>query len=336
MVYPKFEGLEAVEFKTGFGDEIMPDIVSGSIKEMRFNGSFMLLTNDNEIITYSGTGYRTRRSYGIDPGITTLENSNLSSNGFVAVNGNHILYKALDKDGNVELSKEGNPRYFSGEMDFGDNIAQVVVGDLGNLYAFDAEGRGMELTNRYRFSWEYEPRHDDVVIFGDGLLHYSTAYDYFGYYFIGMSVKRLSGSRMINDNGEFYRVSGGGQISDKKPVDYLAEYSFKEIYHDNASTDFDSGMYTGITFDDKMVTFNDNRREVCFVSDIPEGELLEIWPNWERVVVKTDKGVFVREYKGDEGFKPLDVLNNTGEDVVWVSNNYVLLGNGFVYSIKNF
>lgn len=330
VVYPKFEGLEAVEFKTGFGDEIMPDIVSGSIKEMRFDGTFLFLTNDNEIVTYGSTGYRTRQSYGIDPGITTLDNSNFSSNGFVAVNGNHILFKALDKDGHVELSKEGNPRNFSGEMDFGDNIAQVVVGSLGNLYVLDAEGRGMELKNRYQQSWEYEPRDDDVVIFGDGLLHYATDYDYFGYYFIGMSVKKLSGSKFINEEGKLYRISGGGQISDKNPIDYLAEYTFKDFYQGSES------VFTGITENDTMVVIDDGHHKVLFETEIPDGTLQNVWFAYNKVYVKTDKGMFICDVETDTAFKPFETLNNTGEDVVWISNKYVLLGNGFVYSIKNF
>ncbi|MDE6728122.1 MAG: sigma-70 family RNA polymerase sigma factor [Oscillospiraceae bacterium] len=329
VVYPKFEGLEAVEFKTGFGDEIMPDIISGSIKEMRFEGTFLFLTKDNEIITYSREGYRTRHSYGIDPGITTLDNSNLSSNGLVAVNGNHILYKVLDKDGNIALSKEGNPQYFSGEMDFGDNIAQVVVGDLANLYALDAEGRGMELRKRFSFSREYEPDDDDVVVLGDGLLYYDTYCDW-GFYFVDMSVKKLIGDRFINDEGKMYRISGSGQISDKKPIDYLAEYTFKDFYAGSET------VITGITENDTMVVIDDGHRKVLFECEMPEGTILNIWHNYNKMIVKTDKGVFVREYEGDEGFKPLDVLNNTGEDVVWVSNKYVLLGNGFVYEIKNF
>lgn len=329
IVYPKFEGLEAVEFKTGFGDEIMPDIISGSIKEMRFGGTFLFLTKDNEIITYSREGYRTRHSYGIDPGITTLDNSNLSSNGLVVVNGNHILYKVLDKDGNVELSEEGNPQYFSGDMDFGDNIAQVVVGDLANLYALDAEGRGMELKKRFSFSREYEPGDDDASILGNGLLYYNTYRDW-GSYFVGMSVKKLVGSRFINDEGKLYRISGAGQISDKKPIDYLVEYTFKDFYAGSET------VFTGITENDTMVVIDDGHHKVLFESEMPEGTLLNIWHNYNKMIVKTDKGVFVREYEGSEGFKPLDVLNNTGEDVVWVSNKYVLLGNGFVYEIKNF
>lgn len=329
VVYPKFEGLEAVEFKTGFGDEIMPDIISGSIKEMRFEGTFLFMTKDNEIITYSREGYRTRHSYGIDPGITTLDNSNLSSNGLVVVNGNHILYKVLDEDGNVKLSKEGNPQYFSGDIDFGDKIAQVVVGDLANLYALDAEGRGMELRKKFSFSREYEPDDNDVVVLGDGLLYYDTYCDW-GFYFVDMSVKKLIGDRFINDEGKMYRISGSGQISDKKPIDYLAEYTFKDFYAGRET------VITGITENDTMVVIDDGHHKVLFESEMPEGTILNIWHNYNKMIVKTDKGVFVREYEGDEGFKPLDVLNNTGEDVVWVGNKYALLGNGFVYEIKNF
>ena len=296
---------------------------------MRFDGTFLFLTNDNEIITYSREGYRTRHSYGIDPDITTLDNSNLSGNGLVVVNGNHILYKVLDKDGNVELSKDGNPQYFSGDMDFGDNIAQVVVGDLANLYALDAEGRGMELRKRFSFSREYEPGDDDASILGDGLLYYDTYRDW-GFYFVGMSVKKLVGSRFINDEGKMYRISGAGQISDKKPIDYLAEYTFKDFYAGSET------VITGITENDTMVVIDDGHHNVLFESEMPEGTILDIWHNYNKMIVKTDKGVFVREYEGDEGFKPLDVLNNTGEEVVWVSNKYVLLGNGFVYKINNF
>lgn len=328
--YPKFEGLEAYKFISRIKGENQPDTVSGNIKEMRNgNRAFILLTNDNEIVMFRADAYEVKVSYGIDPNITTLENTYYdehNSDGFLAINGNYIMYKAVGNDGEIRLSKEGNPRSFSGYMDFGDRITKVVMADLWHFYALDAEGLSVKLSHRF---WDHSesPIYRDCVSVIDGDYVYYSGDDEWGFYVGGVKVKEFAGDYCLTDEGKMFNHD------DRKPLDFLDEYTFKDIYYDNYTR---GSVITGVTEDDKLVTFDASGQKVLFTGESPDGNLQDIWQNSGRVIVKTDKGVFVHEFENDTGFRPVETLNNTGEEVLYIVGKYVLLGNGFVYEIKNF
>lgn len=330
LVYPKFEGLEARKFISRIKGENQPDTVSGNIKEMRLgDGAFILMTNDNEIVMFRADAYEVKVSYGIDPNITTLENLSydyLNGNGILAVNGNYIMYKAVVNDGEIKLSKEGNPRTFSGYMDFGDRITDVRISKSFHFYALDAEGLSLKLHHKYWDHSESEIYRNCVSLMDGDYVYYSTSNDW-GFDVGNVKVKEFAGDYCLTDEGKMFNHD------DRKPLESLAEYTFKDIYYDNIN---DNNIITGITEDNKLVTFDASRQTVLFTGELPDGTLQNIWQNSNRVIVKTDKGVYRAVYETDDALKPFDVLNNTGEDVVWVSGKYVLLGNGFVYEVKNF
>lgn len=328
VVYPKFEGLEARKFINRINGENQPDTVSGNIKDMRLgNRAFILLTNDNEVVMYRADAYEVKVSYGIDPNITSLENTyydDHNGDGFLAIKGNYITYKAVGNDGEIKLSKEGNPRSFSGYMDFGDRITEVAIGNRWNFYALDAEGLSVKLSHRF---WDYSEseigRNDESIMDGD-YVYYYTGNDW-GFYVGNVKVKEFAGYYCLTDEGKMHNHD------DRKPLESLAEYTFKDIFYDNNAN---NGIITGITEDDKLITFDASRQTVLFTGELPEGTIQNIWQNSSRVIVKTDKGVYKAEYETDDALKPFDVLNNTSEEVVYIVGKYVLLGNGFVYEIK--
>lgn len=326
VVYPKFDGLEAWKFTNRINGENQPDTVSGNIKEMRLGDrAFILLTNDNEIVMYRADAYEIKVSYGIDPNITTLENLSydyLNGDGILAVNGNYIMYKAVGNDGEIKLSKEGNPRTFSGYLDFGDRITEVRIGSRYHFYALDAEGLSLKLKHKFWDHSETEIYRNCVSLIDGDYVYYSTSNDW-GFDVGQVKIKKLVGDYCITDEGKAH------DCEDRKPLDYLAEYTFKDFY-------MGSGLGTGITEDDTMVVFDNTHKNVLFTCEIPDGTLQNVWFAYNKVYVKTDKGMFVCDVENETAFKPFDTLNNTGEDVVWVSGKYALLGNGFVYEIKNF
>ena len=329
VVYPEFEGLEPYKFISRIKGVNQPDTVSGNIKEMRHGDrAFILLTNDNEVVMFRGDGYKTKVSYGIDPNITTLENTSydyLNGEGFLAVNGNYITYKALDSDGNIYPSKQGNPRSFSGNMDFGDRITKVVVSKSWKFYGLDAEGLGVKLSHKFWKHSESEiSRFDKSMMDGDYVYYYSYEDREWGFDVGGVKVKEFAGDYCLTDEGKMFNHN------DKEPLDFLNEYTFKDIYYNSYS---DNGIITGLTEDGKLVVFDAVNKKVKFSGELPDGELKDIWQNSDRVIVKTDKGVFVHEFENDAGFSPIKALNGIDEEVIYISGKYVLLGNGFMYTI---
>lgn len=329
VVYPKFEGLEPYKFISRIKGVNQPDTVSGNIKEMRRGDrAFILLTNDSEVVMFRADAYEVKVSYGIDPNITTLENTYYASHnedGFLAVNGNYITYKAVGNDGEIRLSKQGNPRSFSGNMNFGDRIAKVVMGDRWRFYALDAEGLSIKLSHRF---WDHSesPIYRDCVSVMDGdYVYYSTGRDW-GIEVGGVKVKEFAGDYCLTDEGKMF------DHDDRKPLDFLSEYTFKDIYYDNYTN---NGIITGLTEDGKLVVFDAANKKVKFSGELPDGDLKDIWQDSDKVVVKTDKGVFVNEYENDVGLRPIKALNGIDEEVVFISGKYVLLSNGFVYAIKD-
>ena len=327
VVYPKFEGLEPYKFISRIKGVNQPDTVSGNIKEMRRgNRAFILLTNDNEIVMFRADANEVKVSYGIDPNVTTLENTyydDHNGDGFLAVNGNYIMYKAVGNDGEIRLSKEGNPRSFSGNMDFGDRITKVVMGDRWNFYALDAEGLSVKLRHKF---WDHSEsaigRFDESIMDGDYVYYYADKE--WGFDVGGVKVKEFAGDYCLTDEGKMFNHD------DRKPLDFLSEYTFKDIYYDNYTQ---NGIITGLTEDDKLVVFDAVNKKVKFSGELPDGDLKDIWQTSDRVIVKTDKGVFVHEFENDTGFRPIKALNGIDEEVIYVSGKYVLLGNGFLYTI---
>lgn len=327
VVYPKIKGLEPYKFISRIDGVNQPDTVSGNIKEMRCGDrAFILMTNDNEIVMFRADAHEVKVSYGIDPNITTLENTSydyLNGDGLLAVNGNYIMYKAVGNDGEINLSKQGNPRSFSGNMDFGDRITKVVVGDRYNFYALDAEGLCVKMKHIF---WDHseKPIYNDCVSVIDGDYVYYYADREWGFDVGGVKVKEFAGDYCLTDEGKMFNHD------DRKPLDFLSEYTFKDIYYDNYSR---NGIISGLTEDGKLVVFDAVNKEVKFSGELPDGELKDIWQNSDRVIVKTDKGVFVSEYKNNAGFRAIEALNGIDEEVVYINGKYVLLGNGFVYTI---
>ena len=327
VVYPEFEGLEPYKFISRIKGVNQPDTVSGNIKEMRCGDrAFILLTNDNEIVMFRADAYEVKVSYGIDPNVTTLDNTyydDHNGDGLLAINGNYITYKAVGNDGEIRLSKEGNPRSFSGYMDFGDRITKVVMGDSWNFYALDAEGLSVKLRHKF---WNHSesPIYRDCVSVMDGdYVYYSTNNDW-GFDVGGVKVKEFAGDYCLTDEGKMFNHD------DRKPLDFLSEYTFKDIYYDNYTQ---NGIITGLTEDGKLVVFDAVNKQVKFSGELPDGELKDIWQNSDRVIVKTDKGVFIHAFENDAGFSPIKALNGIDEEVVYISGKYVLLGNGFMYTV---
>lgn len=327
VVYPEFEGLKPYKFISRIKGVNQPDTVSGNIKEMRCgNRAFILLTNDNEIVMFRADAYEVKVSYGIDPNVTTLDNTyydDHNGDGFLAVNGNYITYKAVGNDGEIRLSKEGAPRSFSGNMDFGDRITKVVMGDRWNFYALDAEGLSVKLKHKY---WNHSESaiggSDKSMMDGDYVYYYADRE--WGFDVGGVKVKEFAGDYCLTDEGKMF------DHDDRKPLDFLSEYTFKDIYYDNYTQ---NGIITGLTEDGKLVVFDAVNKKVKFSGEIPDGDLKDIWQNSDRVIVKTDKGVFVHEFENDTGFRPIKALNGIDEEVIYMSGKYVLLGNGFMYTI---
>lgn len=329
VVYPEFKGLKPYKFISRIKGVNQPDTVSGNIKEMRRgNGAFILLTNDNEVVVFRADAYEVKVSYGIDPNVTTLDNTyydDHNGDGFLAVNGDYITYKAVGNDGEIRLSKEGAPRSFSGDMDFGDRITKVVMGDGWRFYALDAEGLSVKLTHRF-WGHSESPIYRDCVSVMDGdYVYYSTGRDW-GIEVGGVKVKEFAGDYCLTDEGRMF------DHDDRKPLDFLSEYTFKDIFYDNYTN---NGIISGLSEDDKLVVFDAANKKVKFRGELPDGALKDIWQDSDRVVVKTDKGIYSVEFDGGTELKPDETLTATGEEVVSVCGRYVLLGNGYVYKVDN-
>lgn len=329
VVYPEFKGLKPYKFISRIKGVNQPDTVSGNIKEMRRgNGAFILLTNDNEVVVFRADAYEVKVSYGIDPNVTTLDNTyydDHNGDGFLAVNGDYITYKAVGNDGEIRLSKEGAPRSFSGDMDFGDRITKVVMGDGWRFYALDAEGLSVKLTHRF-WGHSESPIYRDCVSVMDGdYVYYSTGRDW-GIEVGGVKVKEFAGDYCLTDEGRMF------DHDDRKPLDFLSEYTFKDIFYDNYTN---NGIISGLSEDDKLVVFDAANKKVKFRGELPDGALKDIWQDSDRVVVKTDKGIYAAEFESDTELKPDETLTATGEEVVSVCGRYVLLGNGYVYKVDN-
>lgn len=56
----------------------------------------------------------------------------------------------------------------------------------------------------------------------------------------------------------------------------------------------------------------------------------------ERLLVKTDKGIYSVKFDGDTELTPVKSLNGIGEEVISVSGYYVLLSNGCIYTVDEF
>lgn len=343
VVYPKYEGLTPVKLERRVGDQNEPDIASGNIKEMiRSNTSgYLLLMNDGEIVYYyfDGATNPYTVSIGKDTGISTLENCYFHDDGsdfdLLLIDGKNILFKVMvKKTGEVRVSKQGNPREITEVLNFDVDVANIALTDLGEIYAFDAEGYGFAVKNTYGQHTELGPYNDAVLLTDDGSVYYLPP-ETKGRYFREMKVKRLTGGYFITDEGKVYECSGGGMISNKDPLEYLKDYSFTELYH-NGVDNYGSSAYTGVTNDDKIVTFKTSTHEILFSGDKPDGTIQDIWQNDYRTIVKTDKGVFVVDHETDTGFRPVQALNGIDAEVEYISGKYVLLNNGFVYTIDEY
>lgn len=351
--YPQFEGLTPVKLLRSTGDyrEHDPDIISGKIKDAYLykNGSYVLLTNDGEIILYSiRYGDYAPTSFGKNTGITRLDNmlfrTDNNDSSLLVVDGNNVFFKVVDSEGNVKLSTNtGSERSAQGVLFEGRNMRELRVDSiLEVIYAADENGNGFELQNRYMSGYEFTSDKGVYADTSECFFYYPDQANSFIYH--GMKVKQRAGRCFIaeDDNKLYYHRAGSSHVSEA-PINGLESVGFESVYYSRSNFMYDYTFYAGVTTDGKIIACdikenNDKNADatVAFTADKPDGEIQNIWVNSDRIVVKTDKGCYYAKYNEDSALKPLDTLNALSEDVVYLCNDVVLLSNGYLYEIKEF
>lgn len=343
---PKFKGMTAVKLirtdeKKTFRD---PDIISGTIKDAMLD-SFLFLTEDGELVVYyqDGRDYQPV-SFGRDTGISSLDNAYYKQDGnefsVLAVDGKNVFFKVTDRNGQVKLSRDtGAPREIKGVL-FGDrdDIRDIRVDAYGDIVVFDENGLGTELTNRYKRSSEWTPTKDGLwADDGEGFYYYPENAN--GFYYNGMKVKQQANRCFIADDNKIYFHRPGSSHASKTPIESLAEFNFERVYYSNSCDFLSTSLYSAVTSDGTIKVFSvrdEKDIKVIFSVPKPEGEIRNIWiVLGERLLVKTDKGIYSVEFDGGTELKPDETLTATGEEVVSVCGRYVLLGNGYVYKVDN-
>lgn len=345
--YPKFDGLTPVklirtdENKT-FRD---PDIISGTIKDALLH-DFLFLTEDGELVLYYNDGRDYQPiSFGRDTGISNLDNVYYKHDGnrfnVLAVDGKNVFYKSVNRDGGVYVYEDtGDAAEIKGVL-FADrdDIRDIRVDAYGDVVAFDGNGLGIKLTNRFRTYEEWMPSEEDILADDKGSFYYDPKYAD-GFYYNGMKVKQLVNRCFIAADNKIYFHRPGSSNASKTPVESLAEFDFERIYCPNSCDFLSELLYSAVTADGTIKVFSVRDEEdikVLFSVPKPEGDIQNIWiVLGERLLVKTDKGIYSAKFDGYTELAPVKSLNGIGEEVISVSGYYVLLSNGCIYTVDEF
>ncbi len=346
---PKLEGLKPIELlrTTGEFGENDPDIISGRIKDayMTNNGSFILLTDDGELLLYELTyGAYAPMSFGKNTGITKFDSILFKSDNvdlsLTVVDGNNVFFKSVNSEGEVNLSRDsGNERAAQGVLFDGRAMRDICVGQyLEHLYVIDENGNGFMLENRYWRSQEYTNEKGVYAEPSECFFYYPDQLNSFIYN--GMKLRQRIGSCVLAEDDKLYYHDPGHSDASETPVEELKDIDFESVFHSGSGAVLDCYYYAGVTRDGRITAFsiredNDDiaHAAVAFSDNKPDGEVKKIWVSSKRIVVKTDKGFYYADYDEDNALKPLDALNNISEDVVNLRGNTVLLSNGSLYKI---
>lgn len=348
---PRLEGLKPIELlrTTGVYGENDSDIISGRIKDayMTNDKSFILLTDDGELLFYEFTyGDYAPMSFGKNTGISKFDSILFKSDNvdlsLTVVDGNNVFFKSVNSEGEVNLSRDsGNERAAQGVLFDGRAMRDICVSQyIEQLYAIDEDGNGFMLENRYWRSQEYTNEKGVYAEPSECFFYYPDQLNSFIYN--GMKLKQRVGSCVLAEDDKLYYHDPGHSDASETPVEELKDVDFESVFHSGSSAVLDCYYYAGVTKDGLITAFsiredNDDiaHAAVAFSDNKPDGEVKKIWVSSKRIVVKTDKGFYYADYGEDNALKPLDVLNNISEDVVYLRGNTVLLSNGYLYTFSS-
>ncbi|MDE6025098.1 MAG: RNA polymerase sigma factor [Lachnospiraceae bacterium] len=146
----------------------------------------------------------------------------------------------------------------------------------------------------------------------------------------GMELKDTVNDCLLFSDGKLYMEDYIGA-----PIEGTEAYTFTKLY------DIDSFDYTAIAITDTNDMLLIGADDGKLFSDLktiklPESEILDVWYARGVLLVKTADGYYSCVLDESTSLQPDEVFNSLTEDVVEISDWYVLLSDGYVYEFPSY
>lgn len=323
--YPQFEGLEPVELQIALeGLELGDDEISGHIVSMyhqhNYDDNYWVFLDDKGVI------YEYERSIGYkvkelasDTGMSSIENMFWGQGGWesgfgeysccmVIVEGQNMYMKLFDND---------DPNHFKEIRSVimeGKEVAQIQIDQYSGqtIQILDAEGNYIEALFDSR-EYDNEKRYLDSE---------ETYYILSSYYEEELAdrekTKKIAGEFSLMEDGSVY-------ISEDMTLNAVDIYP-AEPYNNNTS------RAILLTEDNKIRRVDKDYETILFDFDAPDN-IENLWATGDRIIIKAADGYYSCIPSEEDEFTRFETLDNVADMIVSISEEYVLLSNGYLYEI---